>query len=93
MGGGIIPLLHKLESISERLLTLAKRSKAHQKAQREGKIRDNYECQLCGSQDHIEGHHIVDVAFGGAADSDNIISLCHEHHKAVHRGDIDLYVF
>ena len=72
---------------------MAKRSKEDQKAQREGKIRDNYVCQVCGRRDHIEGHHIIDVAFGGAADPDNIVALCHNHHRAVHDGKIDLFMF
>lgn len=70
-----------------------KRSAAHLKAQKDGKIRDHKACQICGSTDHVEGHHILDYSFGGAADKDNIITLCHECHKNVHRGLIDLFIF
>ena len=51
------------------------RSSAHTKAQRAGRERDRNRCQVCGSKDHVEGHHIVDHQFGGAASVDNIIAL------------------
>lgn len=68
-----------------------KRSTAHKKAQRKGKERDMYTCQICGSKDHTEGHHFIDYSYGGAPEEDNIITLCHECHKNVHKGLIDLF--
>ena len=56
------------------------RPAAHTRAQKAGRLRD----------DHVEGHHIIDFAFGGAATADNIISLCHKHHKDVHDGKINI---
>ncbi len=70
-----------------------KRGSNHNKAQRRGKERDQYTCQVCGSTEHTEGHHIFDFAFGGAADEDNIITLCHDCHQSVHKGLIDLFKF
>ena len=70
-----------------------KRSSEHISAQREGKKRDLNTCQICGSSDHPEGHHIFDYALGGAANKDNIITLCHECHQNVHKGLIDLFIF
>ena len=35
------------------------RSSAHTKAQRAGRERDRNQCQVCGSKDHVEGHHII----------------------------------
>ena len=72
---------------------MQKRSTAHQKAQKAGKERDLYTCQICGSQDHTEGHHIIDYAFGGAATKDNIVTLCHNCHKNVHKDLVDLLKF
>lgn len=66
------------------------RSTAHKRAQKAGRERDLNICQICGSSDHVEGHHIIDHQFGGAALADNIISLCHKHHKDVHDGKIDI---
>ena len=70
---------------------MAKRESAHCIAQKKGKERDLYTCQVCGSTEHVEGHHILDYAYGGAASEDNIITLCHECHKNVHRGRIDIF--
>ncbi|MEZ3506955.1 MAG: HNH endonuclease [Lachnospiraceae bacterium] len=67
------------------------RSSAHTKAQRAGRERDGNRCQICGSKNHVEGHHIVDHQFGGAASADNIIALCHKHHNDVHKGNIDIF--
>lgn len=67
-----------------------KRSSAHLKAQKDGKVRDRYRCQICGSNNCVEGHHIIDHQFWGAPSVDNIISLCNKHHKEVHRGRIDI---
>ena len=72
---------------------MAKRSSAHNRAQKAGKVRDKYTCQVCGSNVNVEGHHILDFQFSGAANMDNIISLCRECHKEVHRGNIDLMKF
>ncbi len=69
------------------------RSSAHTRAQREGRERDGNVCQICGSTDRVEGHHIIDHQFAGAANTDNIIALCHKHHQDVHNGRIDLLKF
>lgn len=72
---------------------LRNRPSAHTKAQRDGRKRDGNRCQICGSKKHIEGHHIIDYQFGGAANKDNIIALCHRHHTDVHNGKIDIIKF
>ena len=68
-----------------------KRGTDHRNAQRVGKERDLFTCQICGSKDHAEGHHLFDYSFGGAPDEDNIITLCHECHSKVHQGVTDLF--
>lgn len=70
-----------------------KRGSEHTKVQKAGKDRDLNTCQVCGSTDHVEGHHLFDYAFGGAADEDNIITLCHDCHVKAHKGLIDLFKF
>ena len=69
------------------------RPSAHKRAQREGRERDGNTCQICGSKDHVEGHHIFDYQFNGAALVDNIITLCGKHHHDVHAGSIDIIMF
>lgn len=72
---------------------MAKRSTEHRKAQKAGKERDNYTCQACGTKKDIEGHHIIDHQFYGNATVDNIVSLCHDCHKEVHRGNLNIVKF
>lgn len=53
-------------------------------------IRDNYECQECGSLGGRKGdtelhvHHIEQVQDGGSDDRDNLITLCDECHVLEH---------
>lgn len=68
-----------------------KRGADHMKAQHAGKERDLFTCQICGSKDHVEGHHLFDYSFGGAPNEENIITLCHDCHKKVHQGLTDLF--
>jgi hypothetical protein len=44
--------------------------------------RDGYECQVCGSTEQLEVHHIQPVSDGGAKfDVDNTVTLCMPHHQ------------
>ena len=72
---------------------MSSRSKEHLEAQRNGKRRDLYTCQICGSTINPEGHHIINYQFSGGYDPDNIVTLCRACHKAVHRGSIDIIKF
>ena len=69
------------------------RSKAHVKAQKDGKERDLHTCQICGNNDKVQGHHIMDVQYSGSSNVDNIITLCDNHHKKVHSNKIDIIKF
>lgn len=69
---------------------MAGRDSRHCAVQKKGKERDLYTCQICGSGEYTEGHHIFDYQYGGAADIDNIMTLCRTCHKQVHRGKIDI---
>ena len=70
-----------------------KRGSEHSTVQRKGRERDLHTCQICGSKEHTEGHHIFDYAMGGAADEDNIVTLCHDCHRNVHNGLTSLFKF
>ena len=72
---------------------MKRRGTDHNEAQKAGKKRDLYVCQVCGSKLKPEGHHIINYQYGGAADVDNIVTLCQACHKAVHRGAIDILKF
>ena len=72
---------------------MKKRSAEHRAAQKAGRERDFNICQVCGSHDKAEGHHIVDHQFFGAASRDNIVTLCHDCHGKAHRGLLDILKF
>lgn len=72
---------------------MAQRSSDHVRAQKYGRERDSGICQICGSQHKPEGHHVIDYQYGGNATTDNIVTLCHDCHKEVHRGKVDLVRF
>lgn len=69
------------------------REYVHTLAQNEGKRRDYNVCQVCGSAVKPEGHHMIQYLYGGAANDENIITLCQKCHKQVHRGNIDIMKF
>lgn len=72
---------------------MSKRTAAHTKAQRDGRTRDLNICQICGSREKVEGHHIIDHQYTGSANVDNIIALCHSCHTSVHKGKFNLLKF
>lgn len=52
-------------------------------------MRDNYTCQCCKTKKgtlHI--HHIVYRSKGGSNDTDNLITLCENCHKKLHRDEL-----
>ena len=53
--------------------------------------RDNYTCQCCGKKNcRLEVHHIKFRSNGGTDDEENLITLCEDCHKKVHKGEIVL---
>ena len=53
--------------------------------------RDDYTCQCCHGKhkdSHLEVHHIVFRSQGGSDERENLITLCHTCHKALHDGKI-----
>lgn len=54
--------------------------------------RDNYTCQCCRGKhkdSKLEVHHIIYRCQGGSDEADNLITLCHTCHKALHDGKIN----
>ena len=53
--------------------------------------RDNYTCQCCGKKNcRLEVHHIIFRSNGGTDDEENLITLCEDCHKKIHKGEIVL---
>lgn len=53
--------------------------------------RDGYKCQYCKGKhkdSKLEVHHIIFRSNGGSDEADNLITLCHTCHKALHDGKI-----
>ncbi|MCB0408206.1 MAG: HNH endonuclease, partial [Bdellovibrionales bacterium] len=53
-------------------------------------LRDQGQCRFhqngrrCENRKYLEVHHKKPVALGGENQSENLVLLCHEHHKTVH---------
>jgi hypothetical protein len=58
--------------------------------QRRIMMRDHYRCMVpgCTRRARLEAHHIVPRSQGGTNDAENLIALCHEHHRLVHAGHV-----
>lgn len=51
--------------------------------------RDNYQCQYCKTKKNgtkLEVHHIIYRSQNGSDDAENLITLCHDCHVALHQG-------
>ncbi|MDY2816146.1 MAG: HNH endonuclease, partial [Bullifex sp.] len=56
--------------------------------------RDGFKCQHCyhkgGSDTKLEVHHVIQRKDGGSDRPDNLVTLCHDCHAALHRGEFTL---
>lgn len=50
-----------------------------------GKINKPKICSACGSKKNLELHHIIPIAKGGNNENYNLIFLCQNCHKEIHR--------
>ena len=54
--------------------------------------RDDYTCQCCKTKKGtLHAHHIVYRRNGGAGTLDNLITLCEECHKKLHKGELHTF--
>ena len=47
--------------------------------------RDGWRCQVCGSMQHLQVHHLKFRSQSGHDEEQNLITLCAECHENVHR--------
>ncbi|HZM09844.1 MAG TPA: HNH endonuclease [Candidatus Limnocylindrales bacterium] len=47
--------------------------------------RDGWRCQLCGSMQHLQVHHLKFRSQAGSDEEPNLITLCAECHERTHR--------
>lgn len=43
--------------------------------------KDEVECIVCGAVKHLEKCHLIPKGLGGSETPDNLVMLCHEHHR------------
>ena len=53
-------------------------------------------CEICGSTNDLEVHHIIQQKFFNKNDSEknkmcNLVTLCNNHHNQVHNGNLEIY--
>ena len=48
--------------------------------------RDRWRCQMCGSMQHLQVHHLELRSHSGGDTEENLITLCAECHTCMHRG-------
>ena len=63
-----------------------------QEIQRKFKHRDEWKCHIegCNCKNSLDIHHIIPLSQNGSNEMENLIPLCKEHHKGVHRDDWDV---
>ena len=47
--------------------------------------RDGWRCQVCGSMQHLQVHHLKLRSHSGGDEEQNLITLCAQCHEQVHR--------
>ncbi|MCB0407860.1 MAG: HNH endonuclease, partial [Bdellovibrionales bacterium] len=63
---------------------LSASTKHHVWLRDQGQCRFHQNGQRCENRKYLEVHHKKPVALGGANQPENLMLLCHEHHKTVH---------
>lgn len=53
------------------------------------KVHEDLYCRLCGLTS-VDPHHVLPRSLGGTESTHNIVALCRDCHRAVHRKEVDL---
>ena len=61
-------------------------SVAYQPLYRQVLPRDGWRCQSCGGRTNLQVHHIQLRSQSGDDAEENLITLCSERHRRVHKG-------
>ena len=59
-------------------------STSYGKLQRQVLQRDGWRCQLCGSMQNLQVHHLKFRSQSGGDEEQNLITLCAECHRQMH---------
>lgn len=81
--GGIVAMV---EDRDGRPLDVGRKTRSIPPAVRRALASRDRGCRFpgCTNRHFVEGHHIVHWASGGATRLDNLVQLCHHHHRGVH---------
>ena len=60
-------------------------STSYAKLQRQVLERDGWRCQVCGSMQNLQVHHLKFRSQSGSDEEQNLITLCAECHERMHR--------
>jgi 5-methylcytosine-specific restriction endonuclease McrA len=60
-------------------------STSYAKLQRQVLERDGWRCQVCGSMQNLQVHHLKFRSHSGSDEEQNLITLCAECHERMHR--------
>ena len=84
--GSVIPLI---EDKQGNPLQLGRKTRTVPPAMRRAIERRDGGCRFpgCTQTRHVDAHHVVHWADGGATDLSNLVSLCRRHHTLVHEGN------
>jgi len=74
--------MKKIQSRSPRLRL---DSTSYTKLQRQVLERDGWRCQVCGSMQCLQVHHLKFRSQSGGDEEQNLITLCAECHERMHR--------
>ncbi len=74
--------MKKIQSRSPRLRL---DSTSYTKLQRQVLERDGWRCQVCGSMQNLQVHHLKFRSQSGSDVEQNLITLCAECHELMHR--------
>jgi 5-methylcytosine-specific restriction endonuclease McrA len=74
--------MKKIQSRSPRLRL---DSTSYTKLQRQVLERDGWRCQVCGSMQNLQVHHLKFRSQSGGDEEQNLITLCAECHARMHR--------
>jgi 5-methylcytosine-specific restriction endonuclease McrA len=62
-------------------------SESYRKLHRQVLERDGWRCQICGSMQQLQVHHLKFRSQSGGDEEQNLITLCAECHLRIHSND------
>jgi 5-methylcytosine-specific restriction endonuclease McrA len=74
-----------MKKIAARDPRLRLRADSYRKLHRRVLERDNWRCQVCGSMQNLQVHHLKLRSQSGGDEEQNLITLCAQCHELVHR--------